>query len=45
MNNVFGAFIVVQLLSRIANDPDATLVKVLSQRTVGVARSIICLQS
>ena len=34
MNSVFGAFMFVQLVSRIANDPAATLLKFFGQRTV-----------
>ena len=43
MNNVFGALKLVQLLSRIVSKPAAALLKIFSQYTVRVTRSIVAL--
>ena len=43
-NSVFGAVRFVQLVSRIVNEPAATVLKIFSQCTARVARSTIRLQ-
>ena len=45
MNSVFGALMLAQLVSRIAKEPAATVLKVFSQCTAGAARSTRSLQN